>query len=138
MNFVTPVTLVKLEEGMLLLYDGARLKEHPPQQRLEFWQHVIRYLQIPHLAVKGDEPPWYVWKTRPTGSFELNYTEIRRVGFYNPTDHRLKAHVPAAKSFAFLRVVDPTQAQVKSTPTGVDVEVSPGGAVSLDFGHFEG
>jgi hypothetical protein len=137
-NFLTPVTLLKLEEGMLLLYDGARLKEHPAPRRLEFWQNVTRYLQIPHLAVKGEEPPWYVWKTRPTGPFELNYSEIRRVGFYNSTDHRLKAHIPAAKSFAFLKVVDPAQAQVKSTPTGVDIEVSPGGAVSLDFGHFEG
>jgi len=34
-------------------------------------------------------------------------------------------------------MIDPTRAQAKSSPEGVDVELLPNGKIALDFGHFE-
>lgn len=137
-NFLTKVTLVRLGEGMLLIHDGDKLKEHPVSKKVAFWEHVTKYLQLRHMEVRGEEPLFYTWKTRATGSYELNYDEIRRLSIYNPTPHRMRLQVLSTKQFAFLKVVDPTQAQAKSTPMGIDVEIMAGGSISLDFGHFEG
>lgn len=136
-NFLTPITMVRLGDGMLMIYDGTKLKEHHVSKKMAFWEHVTKYLNLRHMAVRGDELPYYLWKTRSTGTYELNYDEIRRVCLYNPGTERLKCQVIGPKNFAFLKVVDPSQAQAKSTTMGVDVDLLPGGSISLDFGHYE-
>ncbi len=135
-NFLTPVTLVKLGEGVLVLYDGERLATHPVPAKTGFWEHLAKYLRLRHLGVRGDPLPFHTWRTRATTGHEMNYQEVRRLSLYNPGEVRLRCQVPGSKSFAFLKVVDPHAAQVRSTPLGVEVELMPGGAVSLDFGHF--
>ena len=137
-NFLTKITMIRLGEGMLLLHDGTKLKDQALPKKIAFWEHVTKYMQLRHLVVRGEEPLFYTWKTRATGTFELKYDEIRRLSIYNPTPHRMKCQVQGSKQFAFLKVVDPMQAQAKSTPMGVDIEVMAGGWLSLDFGHFEG
>lgn len=136
-NFLTQVGLIRLGDGMLLIYDGDKLKEQPAAKKIAFWEHITKYLNLRHLAVRGEELPFFVWKTRGTGVHDLNYDEIRRISLYNPGDTRLKCQVLGSKNFAFLKVVDPTNAQAKSTPVGVDVDLMPGGAIGLDFGHYE-
>ncbi|MBY0516857.1 MAG: hypothetical protein K2P81_08120 [Bacteriovoracaceae bacterium] len=138
-NFLTKVTLIRLGEGMLLLHNGDQLCEQPPAKKIAFWEHLTKYLNIRHLNITGsDEQLFYTWKTRASGSFELNYNEIRRLSFYNPLNQRVKCQIQGSKQFAFLKVVDPVQAQAKSTPMGIEIEVMAGGSISLDFGHFEG
>lgn len=136
-NFLTPLTLIRLGDGMLLIYDGSKLKGHHVSKKIPFWEHVAKYLQLRHMSVRGDEIPYYIWKTRSTSALDLNYDEIRRISLYNPGQARLKCHVSGPKNFAFLKVVDPTQATAKSTPMGVDIDLLPGGILSLDFGHYE-
>lgn len=136
-NFLTNISLIRLGDGMLLIFDGSKLKDQHIAKKISFWEHVAKYLGLRHMSVRGDELPYYLWKTRATGSFDLNYDEIRRICLYNPGATRLKCQVMGPKNFAFLKVVDPHQAQAKSTPMGVDVEIMAGGSLSLDFGHYE-
>lgn len=137
-NFLSKLTLVRLGEGVLLMYDGQKLREHPLPKKIAFWEHVTKYIQLKHLAIRGEDQFFFNWKTRATGAFELKYDEIRRLSIYNPTTQRVRCQIQGSKQFAFLKVVDPMQAQAKSTPMGVDVEIMAGGWISLDFGHFEG
>jgi hypothetical protein len=136
-NFLTPINLIRLGDGMLMIFDGTKLKEHHVSKKIGFWEHVTKYLNLRHMSVRGDELPYYLWKTRATGTYELNYDEIRRISLYNPSASRLKCQISGPKNFAFLKVVDPHHAQAKSTPMGVDIEMMPGGSLSLDFGHYE-
>lgn len=137
-NFLTKITMIRLGDGMLMLHDGNQLKEQQATKKQTFWDHVTKYLQVRHLTVNGDEPMFFTWRTRATNSFELNYDEVRRLSIYNPTIERLRFQVPSSKQFAFLKLVDPEKAQIKSSPMGIEIEVMAGGSVSLDFGHFEG
>lgn len=137
-HFLTQITLIRLGDGMLMIYDSRALAEHPIAKKISFWEHVTKYLNLKHLMLKGENTSFYTWKTRTTGSYELNYNEVRRLSIYNPTPHRIRCQVPGSKLFAFLKVVDPIHAQAKSTPMGVEIEVMTQGSISLDFGHFEG
>ncbi|MFP5457596.1 MAG: hypothetical protein ACLGG7_02585 [Bacteriovoracia bacterium] len=136
-NFLTSISLIKLGEGMLLIYNSQTLMAQPMAKKILFWENVTKYLALKHLAIKGDEPLFYTWKTRSTSTNELNYESVRRISIYNPTPNRQRVQVIGSKRFAFLKVVDPIQAQAKSTPMGVEIEVMAQGSISLDFGHFE-
>lgn len=136
-NFLTKISLIKLGEGILLIHDGEALKEQQATKKLAFWDHITKYLQVKHLALNGEEPMFFTWKTRASSSFELNYNEVRRLSIYNPLTQRVRYQIPSTKQFVFIKAVDPERAQIKSSPMGVEVEIMAGGSISLDFGHFE-
>ena len=106
-------------------------------KKVGFWQTMIKYLELRHLDLQVDEGVYYFWKHRVSNTYELDYEEIRRVSLYNPTSYKKKVHIVSSKNFAFLKSVDEQNVNVKSTPIGIDVELLPSGAVSLDFGYFE-
>lgn len=136
-HFLTKISLIKLGEGILLIHDGEALKDQPVTKKTAFWDHVTKYLQVKHLILNGEEPMFFTWKTRASSAFELNYNEVRRLSIYNPLNQRVRYQIQSMKQFAFLKVVDPEKAQMKSSPMGIEVEIMAGGSISLDFGHFE-
>lgn len=137
LNFLTNIVKAQLGDGILLIYDSSKLKEQSQIRRINFWEKVIKYLKLKHLKVQNDEDLYYLWRSRSSNTYELNYEEIRRVSFYNPTSYKKKAQVITSSNFAFLKTIDQINGQVKSTPMGVDIELLPGGSVSLDFGFYE-
>jgi hypothetical protein len=78
-----------------------------------------------------------LWRIRATGPQDLNYLDVRRVNFYNPTSYKKKISVDSVSSFAFMRVIDPANAEARSVPHGVEVTLLPQGRIALDFGHYE-
>jgi hypothetical protein len=62
---------------------------------------------------------------------------VRRVNIYNPTSYKKVVTIKTHKHFAFMKMIDPTRANAKSTSDGVDVELLPNGKIALDFGHYE-
>ena len=135
-NFKTQILITKLGEGRLFVYDGAILSAQSPEDKALFWQNLMSYLELKHLLPEIEDGIVWCWKVRAISHEDLNYQEIRRIYLYNPTSYRKTLLVPAQKSFAFLRQLDPVSAKVKSTPQGVEVELLPQGAVNLDFGKF--
>lgn len=135
-NFKTHIMITKLGEGRLFVYDGATLSTQTKADQTLFWQHLMNYLELKHLMPEIEEGIVWCWKVRATSHEDLNYQEIRRIYLYNPTSYRKTMLIPAQKSFAFLRQLDPMSAKVKSTPHGIEVELLPQGAVNLDFGKF--
>lgn len=136
-NYISPVTKVSLGEGLLITYDSHKLKETSLIKRSGFWDAMIGYLNLKHLKVKAEDGIHYFWKVRSSNTYELNYEEIRRVNFYNPTSYKKKAHVHTSSNFAFVKIIDQYNSQVNSTPLGIDMELKPGAFVTLDFGYFE-
>jgi len=78
-----------------------------------------------------------MWRIRATSNHELSYLDVRRVNIYNPTSYKKTVTIRTHKHFAFMKMVDPTRANAKSTSEGVDVELLPHGKIALDFGHYE-
>ncbi len=136
-NFISQISNAKLGEGNLTLFNGDEIKKLSISKRISFWNNIISYFSIKHLQVKTDDDVFFFWKMRSPKTNELNFEEIRRICLYNPTSYKKKAQVTSHKNFAFLKYVNDDKTKVKSAPVGVDVELLPGGTVSLDFGFFE-
>lgn len=136
-NYISPILKTSLGEGLIITYDGRKLRETSLSKRSRFWETMIHFLDMKHLKIQSEEGLYYFWKTRSSNTYELNYEEVRRVCFYNPTSYKKKAHIISSSNFAFIKVLDQTNTQVKSTPIGIDLKLLPGASVSLDFGYFE-
>lgn len=136
-NYISPVTKAGLGDGLIITYDSDKLKDTSLIKRSGFWERMIHYLEVRNLKVQADEDIEYFWKVRQSNTYELNYEEIRRVSFYNPSSYKRKARVNTSSNFAFIKSVDQVNVEVKSTPIGIDILFLPGASVTLDFGYFE-
>jgi hypothetical protein len=136
-NYISPVVKASLGEGLIITYDSRKLKETSLIKRAGFWDTMVKFLDVKHLKVEADEGVHFFWRTRSSNTYELNYEEIRRVSFYNPTSYKKKAHIVSSKNFSFIKTIDQVKVEVKSTPIGIDLLMLPGSHVTLDFGYFE-
>jgi hypothetical protein len=134
-NFMTSIQICELGEGRLILFQGDRLRENPNREK--FWGHIFQYLNLVQPEIIADEDVFSVWRIRATSPHELSYLDVRRVNIYNPTSYKKNVSIKTLKHFAFMRMIDPTKANAKSTPGGVDIELLPNGKIALDFGHYE-
>ncbi|MCO4754265.1 MAG: beta-galactosidase [Bacteriovoracaceae bacterium] len=136
-NYISPVSKIQLGEGMIVTFKSEKLQEVSMIKKLNFWETLISYLSIRHLDVQVDENVFFLWYSRASNAYELDYEEIRRVSVYNTTSYKKKARIVGAKNFAFLKTVDQRNVEIKSTPLGIDIQMLPGASVSLDFGFYE-
>lgn len=136
-NFTTTVTNASLGDGRLITFKGDDLLGLNVVKKMDFWRGVVSYLQIKHLKIEDEDDTFYFWKFRTPKHHELNYEQIRRVSLYNPSGFKKRARVLADKNFALLKVIDEIGSKIKPGTMGVEIELSPGGSVSLDFGYFE-
>jgi hypothetical protein len=134
-NYMTPTQVCELGEGKLIVFEGERLNENPSKEK--FWGHVFKFLNLVQPEMKMDGDVFTMWRIRATSAHELSYLDVRRVNIYNPTSYKKIVKINTQKHFAFMKMVDPTRANAKSTSDGVDVELLPHGKIALDFGHYE-
>jgi hypothetical protein len=134
-NFMTATQLCELGEGRLILFEGERLIDNPAREK--FWAHIFKYFNLVQPEMQMDDDVFSVWRIRATSPHELSYLDVRRVNIYNPTSYKKIVSVKTHKQFAFMKMIDPTRANAKSTPDGVEVELLPNGKIALDFGHYE-
>lgn len=134
-NFLTSINLCELGEGRLITLEGGKLTT--PDDKNKFWKHIFKFLNMNHPEVHSDDDIFSLWRIRATSSHELNYLDVRRVNFYNPTSYKKSVMVHTQKKFAFMKVIDPIHATAKMTNDGVEVELLPNGKLALDFGHYE-
>lgn len=134
-NFMTATQICELGEGRLVLFHGDRLKENPSREK--FWTNIFKYLSLVQPEMQADDDVFSMWRIRATSPHELSYLDVRRVNIYNPTSYKKVVSIKTHKHFAFMKMIDPTRANAKSTPDGVDIELLPNGKIALDFGHYE-
>jgi hypothetical protein len=134
-NYISPVQLTTLGEGRFITFEGSKL-ERQDQQDL-FWNHIFKFMKIDHPLLVLDKDVFNFWRIRSRSAHELNYIDVRRVNLYNPTSYKKIVKIQNQKRFAFLRMIDPLKATVKSNSEGVEVELLPQGKIALDFGHYE-
>ena len=119
----------------MITFEGAKLKH--PEDNHKFWVHMFKFLNLNHPEVHSENDVFSLWRIRATSPHELNYLDVRRVNFYNPTSYKKSVMVQTQKKFAFMKVIDPVHASAKMTNDGVEVELLPNGTLALDFGHYE-
>ena len=136
-NFLSPLLKASLGDGLIVVYDSEKLSAQPMMKRINFWETMIKFLKLKTCKLEIDEGLLYVWKHRGSNTYELNYEEIRRLSFYNPTSYKRRATVQSSTNYAFLKTLDETNVDIKSNPIGLDIDLMPGGSASIDFGYFE-
>lgn len=136
-NYISPVTKASLGDGLIITFESSKLIETSLVKRAGFWDKIMNYMDIKHLGIDVDEDVEYFWRARSSNTYELNYEEIRRVSFYNPTSYRRRALIKTSKNFAFIKQIDQFHSEVKSTPVGIELNLLPGGSLTLDFGYFD-
>jgi len=133
-RFQTQMTFTQLGDGKLLVYDGQGLNKDNYQV---FWKKIFEVMGVTHLHTELSDDVFSLWKRRECSTDELNYLDVRRVSFYNPTSYKKNVKLQTQNKFAFMRMIDPQKATAKSFAQVIDVELLPQGRISLDFGHFE-
>ena len=84
-NFISPVLKATLGDGFALTYDSSKLQSVEIEKRSSFWDKIFSYMEVKHLKIDVDNGVEYFWRARSSNTYELNFEEIRRVSFYNPT-----------------------------------------------------
>jgi hypothetical protein len=136
-NYLSTVRYVKLGEGKMIMFNGTDFHKHSPSKKEAFWSELFKFLNLKQLEITSDPDVQYYWRSRETNSYELNYSQIRRVSFYNPTSYKKKVKIYSEKNFAYLKSMDELNTEVKSTPVGVELTLKPNGSISLDYGYYE-
>lgn len=134
-NFQTQIVLTTLGDGKFITFEGEKLKT--VSQAKFVWKNIFKWLNLIQPEVHMDPDVFGLWKIRATTGADLNYLDVRRFSVYNPTSYKKNITVKTQKHFAFMRMSEPLRAKAQSNPQGVDIELLPGGRVSLDFGHYE-
>jgi hypothetical protein len=136
-NFLTPLLKASLGDGLIIVYDSEKLGAQPLMKRINFWETMVKFLKLKTCKLEIDDGLLYVWKNRGSNTYELSYEEIRRLSFYNPTSYKRRATIQSSSNYAFLKTLDETNVEIKSNPIGIDIDLMPGGSVSIDCGYFE-
>jgi len=135
-NFHTVIHNIVLGDGRLIILEGDKLSDLDAGVKLTFWKKLLDTFNLRHLQVSTTEGVDYFWRTRTSSPSELNYEEIRRASFYNPTSYKQKIHIKMAKNFALMKVLDEHNVAIQSSPTEQVIEMLPGGVISMDFGVY--
>lgn len=135
-NFHTIIHNIVLGEGRLIILEGDKLTALEAGVKLSFWKKLLDTFGMKHLPIKTTEGVDYFWRTRTSSPSELNYEEIRRVSFYNPTSYKQKIQIKMAKNFALMKVLDENNVHIQSSPNEQNIEMLPGGVISMDFGVY--
>lgn len=136
-NYGLEIKSISLAEGKMILFDSTKLIDFSLARKITFWESLSQYLSIKNLKIEDEDDIYYYWKFRSPKANELKYEQIRRLSLYNPGQTIKRARVLTVKNFALIKVIDELNSKVKSTTMGIDLEISPGGSVSLDFGYYE-
>lgn len=134
-NFQTQIVLASLGDGKFITFEGEKLAT--ASQAKFVWKNVFKWLNLIQPEVHMDPDVFGLWKIRGTTATDLNFLDVRRFSVYNPTSYKKSITVRTQKHFAFMRMNEPLRAKAQSNPEGVEIELLPGGRVSLDFGHYE-
>lgn len=135
-NFHTVIHNIVLGDGRLIILEGDKLQPLEAGTKLTFWKKLLDTFALKHLQVSTTEGVDYFWRTRTSSPSELNYEEIRRASFYNPTSYKQKIHIKMAKNFALMKVLDENNVSIQSSPQEQVIEMLPGGVISMDFGVY--
>jgi hypothetical protein len=137
MNIETQIEVATLGEGRLILIADRNLEKNDQKTKQSFWKRLMASADVKHLSLEDEKGVSYFWRSRLPNGHELKYEEIRRISIYNPSSYKKTFSIPHIKNFAFIKIIDENLTQVTSNPSAIQVQMLPGGSVSLDFGYFE-
>lgn len=127
---------VVLGEGRLVIFEGDELADQSFEKMAGFWEKLMGTFSIQHLFVPDEEGLCCNWRVRPSDYKELEYEEIRRLSIYNPTSYKKKVKLPIRQGFSLMKVVEEDKLKYQNSNTQLDIELLPGGRISLDFGVY--
>lgn len=131
------VDFVSLGEGGLVLFDNKKIQELTATKQYDFWNQILRTLEIETVHVDSEEGADYQWLSRSPHLTELNFQEVRRLSLRNPTSYKKKIRLSHDNRFALMKVLDEDRGKMKHSHGKIMVELMPGGSLNIDFGFLE-
>lgn len=135
-HFKTQLKNISLGEARLTFFDGDQFQALSKEEFLEFWKTLIKTFAPIYIPLQNADGVHSYWRTRPSMANELKFEEVRRLSLYNPTSYRKRIKMNLIKNFVVYKVIDEINVIVQTYPNEIEVELSPGGSVTLDFGVF--
>ncbi|MBF0359577.1 MAG: hypothetical protein HQK49_01105 [Oligoflexia bacterium] len=136
-NYVTEVTLASLGQGKMILFNRQKIGDESFVKKHSFWENIISYFNIDHLKLNFENDVFFQWKGRRPFHNELEFIEIRRVIFYNPSSYKRTVKIQKNKNFVLLKTIDEQNVFVNPHEKGLDIDLMPNSSVGIDFGHLE-
>ena len=135
-QFHIEVDHIKLGNGRLTLLKGHELAQIEPSNQQSFWEKVIGSFEVPYLKIPQADSVMCFWRTRPASTNELSFEEVRRLTLINTTSYRKKLEIELKKNFVIKKVVGEEKVNVEHKANYLNLDVMPGGKVSIDMGVF--
>jgi hypothetical protein len=137
-HFQTSVHNTILGEGRLIVFEGDELVPLDSDKKELFWSKLIATFDITHPEMSSSEGLESFWFTRTPSPSELNYEEVRRISFFNPSSYKKSVKITLPKNFAFLRLAHERHVELSSKSNEIEIQFLPGAYACLDFGVFHG
>jgi hypothetical protein len=135
-QFHIEVHHIKLGHGRLTVFKGHELAQLEAPKQQNFWEKVIGSFEIPYIKVPQADTLMSFWRTRPANTNELSYEEVRRLTLVNTTSYRKKLEIELKKNFVIKKVVGEEKVNVEHKGNQLNLDVMPGGKISIDMGVF--
>ncbi|MBF0297197.1 MAG: hypothetical protein HQK51_00635 [Oligoflexia bacterium] len=136
-NYVAEVTLASIGQGKMILFNRDQLTKESFVKKHSFWENIISYFNIDHLKINHDNDVYFQWKGRMPFHTEIEFIEIRRAIFYNPSSYKKSVKIPKNKNFILLKTIDEQNVSINMNEKGLDIDLLPNSSVGLDFGYRE-
>jgi hypothetical protein len=130
--------IVMGEDAGLCLFHSEQFKELSKQKCKKFWQQVFKVLPVQQMQLDLPKEIKCLWLARTAGSMEFHYEQMRRLFLVNSTGNTVSAVIQRQKDHQFIKSVDSSQVEMKSTVQCLELTFKPFGSISLDFGVIEG
>ncbi len=135
-NLNANVENASLGDGRIVLFDADSLKHLDQKKQLSFWHTLINTFEIRHISITKQEGIDLFWSCRTAGNNELKFEEVRRLCVFNKTSYKKQLKIPIGKNFVIIKMVDEKNVSHKTYPSELELNLLPGGSISVDFGMF--
>lgn len=135
-NYVAEVSRISLGDSVLILFNSDHLLKNKLKERISFWEKILSTFSIVHPKIDSSENIVSFWRRKNVVPMELQYDEIRRVNFLNPTSYKAKVNMEIKNNFMLLKIVEQERVKIQTRPHEISLELLPGATLSIDFGIY--
>ena len=118
------LTIYQKNNGVLLLWSSDEVRQKSEVLREDIWQSIFEALNLKNMSIQ-DEDVISFWRSRYPRSGELEYDEIRRVHFYNPTGMEKEIVAIVPQDFYLIKTLDCVKGSLEKLASKLIIKIRP-------------
>ena len=124
------LTIYQKNNGVLLLWSSDEVRQKSEILREDIWQSIFEALNLKNMSIQ-DEDVISFWRSRYPRSGELEYDEIRRVHFYNPTGMEKEIVAVVPQDFYLIKTLDCVKGSLEKLASKLIIKIKAAGISQL-------